>query len=147
MTRRLSSPSRSKFQRHSVRMAQNGSANASIEAPLSSSPTVVGINYGNSYASIAVVSKARVHFFAARSQVIAHSSCRKDLQTVLPTRMVNARLPPLSPSMARKPYACLCPRQFLDLKMKRDTVYWHWRKTSAGEKPREHDHRLQKSPR
>ncbi|KAF9778732.1 actin-like ATPase domain-containing protein [Thelephora terrestris] len=38
-------------------MAQNGSADASINASSSSLPTVVGINYGNSYASIAVVSK------------------------------------------------------------------------------------------
>lgn len=44
-------------------MAQNGSADASLEASPSSLPTVVGINYGNSYASIAVVSKARAHFF------------------------------------------------------------------------------------
>jgi hypothetical protein len=96
-------------------MEQNGSANASIEASPISLPTVVGINYGNSYASIAVVSKARVHFFAIRNQVIAHSSYRKDWQTVSPTRMVNARSPPLSPFMAKKPYACYCPREFLDL--------------------------------
>ena len=56
---RLSFPSCSKFQKHSVRMAQNGSANASMEASSSSLPAVVGINYGNSYASIAVVSKVR----------------------------------------------------------------------------------------
>ena len=46
-----------KFQKHSAQMAQNGSANAAAEASSSSLPTVVGINYGNSYASIAVVSK------------------------------------------------------------------------------------------
>jgi hypothetical protein len=55
--------SRSKFQKQSVQMAQNGSADASINASSSSLPTVVGINYGNSYASIAVVSKVRLHFF------------------------------------------------------------------------------------
>ena len=96
-------------------MAQNGSANASVEVSLTSLPTVVGINYGNSYASIAVVSKARVHFFSVRNQVIAHSSCRKDCQTVLPTRMVNAKSPPLSPFMEKKPYACYRPRESLDL--------------------------------
>jgi len=96
-------------------MEQNGSANASIEVSPISLPTVVGINYGNSYASIAVVSKARVHFFAVRNQVIAHSSYRKDWQIALPTRMVNAKLPPLSLFMAKKPYACYCSREFLDL--------------------------------
>ena len=63
-------------------MAQNGSADASIEASSSSLPTVVGINYGNSYASIAVVSKVRVHPLIFPNQVTAHSFHRKDWQTV-----------------------------------------------------------------
>lgn len=85
-------------------MAQNGSADASIEASSSLLPTVVGINYGNSYASIAVVSKARGHFFTVPNQVTAHSSHRKDWQTVSPTRMANVRLPLLSPFMVKKQY-------------------------------------------
>ena len=85
-------------------MAQNGSADASIEVP-SSLPTVVGINYGNSYASIAVVSKARVPFFTLQQdQVITYPSYRKDWQTASPTKMVNVRFPPLSPFMAKKQY-------------------------------------------
>jgi hypothetical protein len=96
-------------------MAQNGSADVSIEASSSLLPTVVGINYGNSYASIAVVSKARAHLFTIWNQVIAHSSCRKDWQIVLQTRTVNVRLPPLFPSMAKKQYAFYSPYRFRDL--------------------------------
>lgn len=129
-------------------MAQNGSANASIEASSTSLPTVVGINYGNSYASIAVVSKARVHFIAIQNQVFAHSTCRKDCQTVSPTRTANVRSPPLSLFMAKKPYACYYPQELPHLTSDAEYIaHRHWRKTSTGEKCREHDNRLQKSPR
>lgn len=96
-------------------MAQNGSADASIDVYSSSLPTVVGINYGNSYASIAVVSKARVHLFTILSQVNANYSHRKDWQTASPTRTVNARLPPLSPFMVRKRYAFYYSNESCDL--------------------------------
>ena len=99
--------SRTKFQKQSE-MAQNGSADASIEASSSPLPTVVGINYGNSYASIAVVSKARAHFFAVQNRVIAYPGCRRDWRTVLPTRMANVRLPLLSHFTAKKRYGFQC---------------------------------------
>lgn len=41
----------------------NGSADAPIE--VSAIPTVVGINFGNSYASIAVLNKVRMFYAAA----------------------------------------------------------------------------------
>ena len=93
-------------------MAQNGSADASIEALSTSLPTVVGINYGNSYASIAVVSKARVHFIETQKQVFAHPTCRKGWETVSLTRTANVKSPPLSPFMAKKLYACYHPQEF-----------------------------------
>lgn len=94
-------------------MAQNGSADASIEVSPSSLPTVVGINYGNSYASIAVVSKARVHLFIL-NQVIAHSRCRKDWQIASPTRTGNGRSRPLSLSTAKRRYASYYSEELLN---------------------------------
>lgn len=96
-------------------MAQNGSADASMEASSSLLPTVVGINYGNSYASIAVVSKARSHIFTIPNQVTAHSSHRKDWQTASPTRTVNVRLPPLFLFTVKRPYMFYSSDEFHDL--------------------------------
>ena len=113
-------------------MTQNGSADASIEVPSSSLPMVVGINYGNSYASIAVVSKACVHLFTVANQVTAHSSHRKDWRTVSPTRMVNARLPPPSPFTVKKLYAFYPSNGFYGFIY--DTVHWYRSETSTREK-------------
>lgn len=133
--------------RRTVWMAQNGSADASIEPSSSILPTVIGINYGNSYASIAVVSKARVYFFAVPNQVTAHSIHRKDWQTASPMRTVNARLPLLSPFMVKKRYAFYCSSELYDLTRDADTVHRHRSETSTREKRREHNNWFQEPPR
>ena len=67
---------------------QNGTLDAPIE--ISSVPTVVGINFGNSYASIAVLTKVS---FSSESH---HAwrltmSCRKALLIASQTKMENDR--------------------------------------------------------
>ena len=66
----------------------NGSAAAPIEVT-SSQPTVVGINFGNAYASIAVLNKVRTSVDLAifTSDLVY----RRDRPSALPMRMVSAK--------------------------------------------------------
>ena len=78
---------------------QNGSAAAPIDL---ANQTVVGINFGNSYASISVLNKV-CNFDVETTNVCADIVVgSKEIRNALPMRMENVRLLVLSVSMARK---------------------------------------------
>ena len=89
---------------------QNGTKDAPIE--VSSIPTVVGINFGNSYASIAVLTK--VGYDGREFNSFIELDCqpyRKAAQIVSQMKMANVRLHVRSLSMVKK----LCAIQFFDI--------------------------------
>ena len=69
----------------------NGTADAPIELVSSFAP-VVGINFGNSFASIAVLTKVCFDFFSYGRFIERIWGYRKDWLSVLLMKMANARL-------------------------------------------------------
>ena len=76
----------------SLAMTTKAVPNGSAEAPVVSStlPPVVGINFGNSFASIAVFTKVKDAASGCYDTLIL-TIHRKDWQSVLLMKMVNAR--------------------------------------------------------
>jgi len=108
----------------------------------SRAPPVVGINFGNSYASIAVLNKAScsevyllVWLMASRTMCLIASQ----------TKMVNVKSQLLCLFMASK--WCVASREIFSNVLKNLPVHRQSGEASASQKCEEHYHWLPKSPR
>jgi len=73
-------------------MAAKSTENAKVENGAQFTlPPIVGINFGNSYASIAVHTKVSNFFFQALFILIGCANDRKKTQSALPMKMENGK--------------------------------------------------------
>lgn len=138
-TRRAEMPPKKGSKNASKNASKNVSRAASGTAtpvqkqePQKSAPALVGINFGNSFSSIAVINKVRSSCLLSCFGSEGGSEHRRALRTALPMTMASARSP--LPSRTTAPKRCV-PRRCSTALAAHSSRAVHWRASSCPARP------------